>query len=102
MPCCYEHPSHSLSKDHPSEAVEPRRDTLPIVPPTSQSVVLYGHRGGPWDHHSEMPFPMSSRATIAPKPYLCPKTALPSRRGDDQQGGSRLDGALLIPALNCC
>src|ERR1700758_136530 len=26
MPCCYEHPSHSLSTDRPSGAVEPHRD----------------------------------------------------------------------------
>src|SRR5438034_840626 len=75
MPCCYEHPSHGLSKDHLSGAAEPRRDTLPSVPPTSQSVALYGHLAVPWDHHQEMPFPMSSPATIAPRPYLLPKTA---------------------------
>jgi len=88
MPCCYEHPSHSPSKDHLSGVVEPRRDTLPSVPPTSQSVVLYGHRAGPWDHHQEMPFPMSSRATIAPRPYLLPKTTLQSPRGRGSAGRS--------------
>src|ERR1700751_2704924 len=82
MPCCYEHPSHSLSKDHLSGAVEPRRDTLPSVPPTSQSVALCGHRAGPWVHHQEMPFPISSRATIAPRPFSCPKTSLQGPRGE--------------------
>src|SRR5579862_861932 len=65
-PCCCRQPSHNLSKDHQFGVVEPRRDTPPGGPPTSQSVVSFGHRVRPLDRHSEMPFPMSPHATIAP------------------------------------
>src|ERR1700756_5769845 len=88
MPCCYEHPSHSLSKDHLSGAVEPRRGTPPSVPPASQSVALYGHRAGPWVHHQETPFLISSRPTIASRSYLLPKIALPSPRERASAGRS--------------
>jgi hypothetical protein len=38
--------SFKRSRDHQFEAVEPRLDTLPIFPPTSQSAVLHGHPAG--------------------------------------------------------
>src|ERR1700746_2558952 len=87
MPCCYEHPSHSLSKDHLSGAVEPRRGSLQSAPPASQSVALYGHRAGPWVHHQETPFLLSSRPTIASRPYLLPRIALqsPGERGSARE-----------------
>src|SRR5579863_8624411 len=43
-----------------------------------------------------MPFPTSSRPTIAPSPIFCPKDSATDSRGEDQHGGSRLHGALLI------
>src|SRR5260370_12403357 len=48
-----------------------------------------------------MPFSVLPCNDSTQGPIFCPKTALKSRRGEDQQGGSRLDGAPLIQALNC-
>src|SRR5260370_12262330 len=46
-----------------------------------------------------MPFSVLPCNDSTQGPIFCPKTALKSRRGEDQQGGSRLDGAPLIQAL---